>query len=75
MNIEIFIRNVYGNQLIYPACNQAKTLAAFASCRSFSNGQIQQLRSIGITVTQVPDPRASLDDTQPVRSLPEVPRG
>jgi hypothetical protein len=60
MKIEVFVRNVYGNPLIYPACDQAKKLAAFASCKVFSTTQIEQLRAAGIQVDQVPDPAAVL---------------
>lgn len=60
MKIEVFTRNVYGSQMIYPSCDQAKRLAAFAGCRTFSALQLSLLREAGIQVDQVPDPRAVL---------------
>lgn len=57
MKIEVFFRQVYGNQLIYPSCDKAKALAAFAGCRVFSPTQIALLRGIGVEVMPVPDPR------------------
>lgn len=57
MRIEVFVRNVFGSPLIYPSCDLAKQFATFASCRTFSPVQIEQLRAMGVQVDRVPDPQ------------------
>lgn len=56
MQIEYFVRFVYGSQLVYPACDKARALAAFAGCRTFTKEQVSSLAAAGVELVQVPDP-------------------
>ena len=57
-NLEIMVKNVYGNELIYPQCEQAKKLAIFKGTKTFNELDLQRLNSMGykfIWVANRPD--------------------
>jgi hypothetical protein len=60
MQIKVFARLVYGRPMIYPACDAAKALAAFANVRTFNQSQLDTLGLAGVTVEQVADPRTAI---------------
>lgn len=51
--IEIECRSVYGNRLIYPANEAARTLALIARTRTLSPQVIEQAKSLGFEVCEV----------------------
>lgn len=50
MEITVRIKNVYGNELIYPVCQQALSFAAIAGTKTLSRNDIAHIRDIGFTV-------------------------
>jgi hypothetical protein len=60
MKIEVFVRNVYGNQLVYPANQLALQFAQLVDNRTFSFRQLDLIRALGVEVVHVTDPLASL---------------
>ena len=40
-------RNVYGRELIYPACDTSKALVELTGCKTFDKGDLNALRFIG----------------------------
>lgn len=57
--VQVYLRNVYGNTLIYPSNVLGGQLAKFAGVKTFTLTQVQELRAMGITIEQVPDHMAS----------------
>jgi histone H3/H4 len=51
--IKVEVKQVYGNQMIYPVCDSAKTFAALAGKKTLSVDDIKKIRSLGFTVEQV----------------------
>ena len=41
------IKNVFGNELVYPACYQGKTLAKFKGTKTFTNTELKVLKNLG----------------------------
>ena len=54
--LEVYHRSVYGQTLIYPASDDARTLANIAGTTTLTDRVLDQARSIGFTVRRVPDP-------------------
>jgi len=52
MNLTIEIRNVYGNELVYPICDKAKKLCSLTGQKTFNKYDISTLKSLGYTFTQ-----------------------
>jgi len=61
MEIKVFNKNVYGNNLIYPACKQAELFARLLNKKSFSITELGIIMQLGYTVTTVPEPVTSLN--------------
>lgn len=53
MNIKVRIKNIYGNDLIYPVCDKAKYFAAIAKKKTFSKDDIQNIKKLGFEVNVV----------------------
>lgn len=53
--IQVYIRNVYGNDLVYPVCEKAKAFAAI-SRQATLNNSIGLIKRIGFEVKVVADP-------------------
>lgn len=51
--IEIEVRSVYGNDLIYPVNDGAKALARIAGKKTLSISDLQNANSIGLEVVEV----------------------
>ena len=47
MTILVKIKNEWGNDRIYPACEVGKTLVEYAGKKTFSQADLTKLRSIG----------------------------
>jgi phage replication-related protein YjqB (UPF0714/DUF867 family) len=50
MTIQVTIKNVYGNRLIYPACNKAKAFANLTGKKTLSDYNISTIKRLGYTV-------------------------
>lgn len=51
--VQVEIRNVYGNNLVYPVNATAKKFASLLGVKSFNPAQIVGMKSLGYTVGQV----------------------
>jgi hypothetical protein len=49
--ITVEIKTVYGNELIYPICDQAKLFAELAGTKTLTLRQISLIKQLGYTVT------------------------
>lgn len=47
MSITVAIRNVYGNELIYPICDTAHLLARLTGRKTFSHADIATIKKLG----------------------------
>ncbi len=50
MIITVSVRNVYGNDLVYPADIPAATFASLVGAKTFNRTQLGLIRSLGYTV-------------------------
>lgn len=56
MEILVCIRNVYGNELIYPVCEKAKLFAKLAGRKTLGAADIQTIKALGYSVkVQAPE--------------------
>ena len=51
MNIIVEMRNVYGNQTVYPICDKAKLLASLTGCKTLTHRALQDIKALGYTIT------------------------
>lgn len=50
MKITVQIKNVYGNEQIYPVCQQARLLADLAGTKTLTRHAINLIKALGYTV-------------------------
>ena len=50
MHITVQVRNVYGNDLVYPMDDQAALFASLVNARTFNARQIATIRALGYAV-------------------------
>ena len=50
MVITVSVRSVYGNDLVYPADDQAALFAALIGVKTFNAVQVRTIRALGYTV-------------------------
>jgi len=50
MKLQVTIKNVYGNETIYPACEQSKLLAKLAGHKTLTRYDIELIKALGYTV-------------------------
>jgi len=50
MEITVMRKNIYGNDLIYPACDKAEYLTMLAGTKTFTPHQIQIIKALGYKV-------------------------
>ena len=50
MKLQVTIKSVYGRDLIYPACDIAKLFTALLKVKSFTENQLEQIKSIGYEI-------------------------
>jgi len=50
MNIYVSERNVYGNEVIYPACDKAKTFANIAGTKTLTSVTIAEIKNLGYDI-------------------------
>ena len=53
MKIEIYTRNIYGKELIYPMCKISNVFADIAKTKTLSIEVLRSLKAIGYTITEV----------------------
>jgi hypothetical protein len=50
MTITVQVKNVYGNELIYPVCDKAKTFALLTGKKTLSFADINKIKELGYSV-------------------------
>jgi hypothetical protein len=58
--IQVFIRNVYGNETVYPKCELAVKLAKLAGHTTLTYRDIALIKEMGITVRVVSEHNTTL---------------
>jgi hypothetical protein len=51
MTITVRIKNVYGNETIYPVCEKAKAFANIAGTTTLTRHVIAQIKAMGFAIT------------------------
>jgi hypothetical protein len=51
MTITVTVRDIYGIQTIYPACETAKLLARLANTKTLTRQALETIKALGYTVT------------------------
>ena len=51
--IEVQIKSVYGNELIYPVCDVAKLFASFSGKKTLSHADINRIKALGYEIKNV----------------------
>ena len=52
MEIQIYLKSNYGKEQIYPFCEKGQKLARLLNCKTFTESQISQLRSLDYTFAE-----------------------
>jgi len=50
MKIQVTIKNIYGNQLIYPVCQKAKYFAELTKTKTFNKNDINTIKKLGFEI-------------------------
>ena len=50
MTIKVSIKNVYGNELIYPVCDKAKSLTHLTGNKTLSHYNVETIKRLGYKV-------------------------
>lgn len=50
MIISVEIKNVYGAEKIYPACNTSKLFADIANTKTLTRGVLQTIKALGYSI-------------------------
>lgn len=50
MDILVKIKNVYGNEMIYPVCEKALIFANMAGTKTLTHQSIKQIKALGYTI-------------------------
>jgi len=53
MRIDVYYKNVYGNDLCYPACENAKIFAGIAGQKTLSTYTLSKVRRLGYDINLV----------------------
>ena len=53
MEIKVQVRNVYGNELVYPMCKKAKTFCVLTGTKTLSHWDIGHIKSLGYEIVPV----------------------
>lgn len=53
-SIQVCIKNVYGNELIYPVCEKAKIFAQLARKKTLDTYDLKLIKALGYAVSVVP---------------------
>lgn len=60
MQIIVTIKNVYGNELVYPVCPKARLFAEMVGTKTLTPHQLTKIEALGYTIVQ---------STLPMRAL------
>jgi hypothetical protein len=60
MNILVQIKNVYGQEKVYPICDQAKTFARLVGQQTLTDLNIRYIKQLGYAVNVVQNQRTTL---------------
>jgi hypothetical protein len=52
MQIIITVKNVYGNELVYPVCPKAKLFAELAGSKTLTHSALVKIEALGYTIVQ-----------------------
>jgi hypothetical protein len=63
--ITILVKEVYGRQMFYPACDTSRLFAAIADRATLSETNIRQIRKLGYEVTVTHPKPINIDFTNP----------
>tara|TARA_R100000935_G_C2741796_1_gene126162 strand:- start:448 stop:633 length:186 start_codon:yes stop_codon:yes gene_type:complete len=55
MEIKVKVKNVFGNELIYPMCETSKVFSNIAKTKTLSIQVLVSLKSIGYSITEIKD--------------------
>ena len=50
MKITVEIKNVYGNRLVYPACDQARTFCSLVGSKTLTQHHLNEIKALGYSV-------------------------
>ena len=50
MHITVAIKNVYGNELIYPVCDKAKAFADIAGTKTLQRWVVDRIKTLGYEI-------------------------
>lgn len=53
MTIDVTIKNVYGNEMIYPACETAEKFCELIGKKTFSQSDMMRINELGYTMNVV----------------------
>lgn len=54
--IMVIVRKVYGNPVIYPACDQSRTFAQLAGTKTLTLQALQKIKALGYEICEKLDP-------------------
>jgi hypothetical protein len=55
MKIQVTIKNVYGNETIYPACDKAKLFASMLGQKTLTRADISRIKQLGFEIEVITD--------------------
>lgn len=55
MSIKVQIKNVYGNETIYPVCDKAKTFASMVGQKTLTRTDIEHIKELGFILEVITD--------------------
>lgn len=53
MKIQVTERSVYGNTLVYPVCEKAKTFAAMLGKKTLTPADLNHIKALGFSIEPV----------------------
>lgn len=53
MTIQVMIKNVYGNETVYPACEKAKIFASMVGQKTLTHADLSSIKALGYTIQVV----------------------
>lgn len=54
MTIKVKLKNVYGNTMVYPLCDNAKRFAAIANTQTLTNNTVKLIKDLGYSIQVEP---------------------
>lgn len=55
LTIEVRVKNVYGNESVYPVCERAKAFASIAGTSTLTSNTIRGIKSLGYIIQVIQD--------------------